>query len=377
MRRVAAPSCIVVVVVAVVVGCRLQIAELFLIAGAEAQNIVRRDPVQTHARDALMQHPPAGAADRPDPSSLIGPAPGGSYVLGSVDMMTKHELLQELWHHADPLPSPKQIVAGIPHKNRDKQDEPLWEMVRALASRKMHYLKKLEELMARPGRELAFTKLYPNLQFDKKRLRPLDEVGQQWYVEHMDIDPDLKNYAKHIVAAHDGEVRLVGDWTWEVFPDADGQDFTVFHRNFWHYQFMESARARRWMFRRSRRFKDEYLLPWEAAWILQWEENQTTMIKFVPAAGGGRLPASDGDDLRHGTFYIKKGHHISLAELFRFGAERCTCFDLYKTFLHLPIVVHKRQHSISDSEAGIERRAAKQMRFDDTGRYGLPKQRGR
>ena len=140
---------------------------------------------------------PAGAADRPDPSSLIGPAPGGSYVLGSVDMMTKHDLLRELWDYADPLPSPKQIVAGIPHKNRDKQDEPLWEMVRALASRKMHYLKQLESLMARPGPpqnpELAFTKLFPNLQFEG-RLRPLDDAGQQWYMEYMNIDPDLQKY---------------------------------------------------------------------------------------------------------------------------------------------------------------------------------------
>ena len=322
---------------------------------------------------------PAGAADRPDPSSLIGPAPGGSYVLGSVDMMTKHELLQELWHHADPLPSPKQIVAGIPHKNRDKQDEPLWEMVRALASRKMHYLKQLESLMARPGPpqnpELAFTKLFPNLQFEG-RLRPLDDAGQQWYMEYMNIDPDLQKYPKHIVAAHDGEVRLVGGWGWEEFPAAGGQDFTVFHPNFWHYQFMGSKEARSYMYQRGRaEYKNEPLRARDAAWILQREENETTMIKFVPAPGGGRLPASGGDDLRHGTFYIRKGHHMSLAELFRFGAERCTCFDLYKTFVHLPIVVHKRQHSISDSEEGIQRRTAKQMRFTETGRWALPTQR--
>ena len=152
----------------------------------------------------------------------------------------------------------------------------------------------------------------------------------------------------------------------------------MFHPNFWHYQFMGSKEARSYMYQRGRaEYKNEPLRARDAAWILQREENETTMIKFVPAPGGGRLPATGGDDLGDGTFYYRKGHLMTLAELFRFGAERCTCFDLYNTFLSLPIVVHKRLHSISDSEGGILRRAAKQMRFDDTGRYGLPKQRGR
>ena len=63
---------------------------------------------------------------------------------------------------------------------------------------------------------------------------------------------------------------------------------------------------------------------------------------------------------------------MTLAEMFRFGSEVCTCFDIYRTFVHLPIFAYRRAHSVSGSEPGLQRRAAKLLRHQETGRYGLP-----
>ena len=48
----------------------------------------------------------------------------------------------QLWKYAEPLPSPEEVVTGIPHKN-PCAPEPLQEPVQALASRKTHYLKQM------------------------------------------------------------------------------------------------------------------------------------------------------------------------------------------------------------------------------------------
>ena len=66
---------------------------------------------------------------------------------------------------------------------------------------------------------------------------------------------------------------------------------------------------------------------------------------------------------------------MTLAETFRFGCKVCTCFDIYRTFVHLPIFVYKRAHSSSGSEEGMKRKAAKLLRHEETGKYGLPKNR--
>ena len=72
----------------------------------ELRRIVRTDALQIHARDVLRERPPT------DPFGLFQPAPPGD------DLATRWELYMQLWGHADPLPSPLQVVEGIPHKNQ-------------------------------------------------------------------------------------------------------------------------------------------------------------------------------------------------------------------------------------------------------------------
>ena len=285
-------------------------------------------------------------------------------------MAVRNELYAQLWAYADPLPDPWQMVDGIPHKNLFHPEPHLQEVVQALGSRKMHYLKQLEVIMddaAAPGApELPFTRLFPNLQFLEGPVRVLDDAAKQWYIDNLGIDRRLKKYVKHILGWHDGEVRLLGDAVWEEFPAARGRtEVTVFHPNFWHYQFMKNQETRTYLYtRRNGQWKDTDLRPKDVAWILSKEGNETTYVKFVPAPGGTQPLA--------GTFYVKKGHLVTLAEMFRFGSHFCTCFDIYRTYVHLPIFVYKRAHSSSRSELGIQRRTAKLLRYEETGKYGLP-----
>ena len=335
----------------------------------ELRRIVRTAERQTHARDVLRQSGPA--------QPLAGTVP----VLQGDDQVTRQELYAQLWLFADPLPSPLEAVTGITHKNLWHPEPRLQEPVQALGTRKIYYLKQLEDIMdaaAAPGApELPFTRLFPNLQFLEGPVRVLDDRAKRWYMENLGIDSTLKLYVKHILNWHDGEVRLMGDFQWETFPATGGDQvvpggFTVFHPHLWHYQYMKSPETRAWLlWRKTSPWKLHDLRPQDVAWVLAKEGNETTYVKFVPAPGGSPA-AGENQNLGPGTFYVKQGHLVTLAEMLRFGSHVCTCFDIYRTFVHLPIFVYKRAHSSSQSEPGMKRKAAKLLRHEETGRYGLP-----
>jgi hypothetical protein len=210
---------------------------------------------------------------------------------------------------------------------------------------------------------LPFTRLFPNLQFLEGHVRVLDAEAKRWYEQNLNIDSGLKSYVKHILNWHDGEVRLVGDFQWEEFPAPGGYDlvpaaageFTVFHPNFWHPQFMKNSETRAWLFhRRTTTWKLDDLRPEDVAWILTKEGNKTTCVKFVPAPGGNPA-AGETRYLSRGTFYVKRGNLVTLAEMFRFGSRLCSCFGIYRTFVHLPIFAYKRAHSSARSVPGLKR----------------------
>ena len=100
----------------------------------------------------------------------------------------------------------------------------------------------------------------------------------------------------------------------------------------------------------------------EVQWIMREESNETKLMKFVPASGGRPLQ----------QWLIRQGNYISLGELFTFGKNLCSCWDMYRTYKSLDIFIHKRAHSRSESEAGIMRQNAKRWHHQRTGRWGLP-----
>ena len=188
-------------------------------------------------------------------------------------------------------------------------------------------------------------------------------------MDYVRVDSEVV-YVKHILEAHNGEVRLHGDTGWVIFPAPGGNtEFTVFDPVFWHYQFMKDSETREWLRRRRTGEDAGYeLSEQEVAWILYKEDNETTFIRFVPDPGAQPLA---------GTFFYRTGNFVTLAEVFRFGCRTCSCFEMYRTFVNLPIFIHKKAHSQSNTEEGLNRRAAKMLHHQETGRYGLPSWRRR
>ena len=90
------------------------------------------------------------------------------------------------------------------------------------------------------------------------------------------------------------------------------------------------------------------------------EENETQLIKYCPATGG-----------RPSRWLIRQGNYISLGERFAFGACRCSCWDLYRTYRSLEIFIFKKPHSTSGAEDAVLRQNAKRKRHQDTGTWGL------
>ena len=255
----------------------------------------------------------------------------------------KFYICNKLWSYVDALPQPKEMVRGIEHYN--DVSEPLFqEPVKAIASRKMYWFTRLEAIMdaAAPGapkpEELKFNQGYPHLEYTDGET-VLDNSAKQWYMENMRVDTVMTWYTKQILDWHAGEARILGDTAWSKFPTLDS-NFTVFHSRFWHYQFMKDRVTREWLLSRLRSpWKERELLPEEVAWILSKEKNETTYIKFKSASGES---PRDIHDLSSGIFYFKRGHFVTLAEMFYFGCRIATCADIYDTYMHLPIFLYEQ-----------------------------------
>ena len=113
----------------------------------------------------------------------------------------------------------------------------------------------------------------------------------------------------------------------------------------------------------------------EITWTTEEEANTTGLLKYVPASGEDPFqpPGADPASASGGTWMIRGGNYITLAELFRFGCGICSCFDLYRMYVALPIFIHKRYHSQSNSAPAQKRRNAKILRNQEFGVWGLPR----
>ena len=84
-------------------------------------------------------------------------------------------------------------------------------------------------------------------------------------------------------------------------------------------------------------------------------------MKYCPASGGNPE-----------KWFIKAGQYITLGELFVWGHDRCSCYDLYRLYRSLPIVVLPKFHSSSSSPHAMLRSNAKRCRHSECGKWGLP-----
>ena len=107
---------------------------------------------------------------------------------------------------------------------------------------------------------------------------------------------------------------------------------------------MRTEKIRNWAYsnhgagQRNKWWKDGCLSQRDVRWIMEEEGNETQLIKYCPATGG---------------YFIRQGNYITLGELFVFGARRCSCWDLYRTYRSLEIFIRRKAHSVSGSMDGI------------------------
>ena len=137
-------------------------------------------------------------------------------------------------------------MQGVPHKNDNTQHAGvLWDVVRAIASTKMHYYPRLREQMLgqRPvGQTWKFPDAFPDLSPASGGMEPLNEDTWQTLKEQFNLETHA-DYLKHIPTKHDGEAKFVGDDNlWEPFPGSAGD---VHKACFWNYQFATTYETRK------------------------------------------------------------------------------------------------------------------------------------
>ena len=157
------------------------------------------------------------------------------------DAQARANIYTQLPSLADPIPSPEEFISGIPHKSSNPSASgELWPVLRAMHSRKMHYLTRLAQKVDEgPKKKLATCwpdtspasgglAMYP-LSVENQR-----NMGESWKIKKN------SDYLKHLLALHDGEVRRVG-WTMSTPFAASGGNLQK--ACFWQYQFCNQVVA--------------------------------------------------------------------------------------------------------------------------------------
>ena len=159
------------------------------------------------------------------------------------------------------------------------------------------------------------------------RAHPIWEVLQDtWKVK------TIPDFLKHLFNKHDGEARLIEEGDWMPLEDED-----VRHPAFWSSQFARTEASRHWLFNWRPPWRPVLLDPphellrmEDINWVLDQRDGQTLLIRRAGAASGAP------------KFEIRSGKVVSLAEMFYYGSEVCTAYDIYKLYMDLPIFAHKQ-----------------------------------
>ena len=96
--------------------------------------------------------------------------------------------------------------------------------------------------------------------------------------------------------------------------------------------------------------------------VLQAEGGETTLLKREGGSASGE----------RGEWYIRGGNHVTLAELFNYGCQLCSCHFLYTLYLRQPIFVARKRHSESQTPEAMLTRNAHRLRHHETGKWALP-----
>ena len=310
------------------------------------RNIVRKDDRQKHFSDFSAA---SGASDEK------------VAVLDREEIIRINRARSQLWSDvyecAEPIPKAKEFVEGIEHHNSEpKYKGEKFNVPRAIASKKMYYWKKMEPIVTiKPFPR--FNEQYPHVD-TAGGVQPLTKQGWRRIQKQLKVDTEYR-YVLHLLNKHEGEARFVGEEGWYKFPASDGVQ--PWNARFWNYQFVETYDVRKWLYGRSQESWSEEDLTWpEILWILEAEGGKTKVLKWVDDQASG------------GQWYMKGGNYITLAEIFYIGMESLSFYDLYRAYKSLPIFIHKRAHSESNSPEATMRSNAKKLHYKEKGKWGLP-----
>ena len=268
-------------------------------------------------------------------------------------------------------------LGGVRCRHRDfrhaeKYREQTWDVVRALGSKTAHYRSRLrEELWPHWWRGTGggaagapFSEAYPNIVFGDGWSALTHQAFEDAKCAAQIRDDD--EYVKHLLDRHDGEVRHGGPRWWREVPTDSVAALT--NPRFWHYQFAKTGAARRWL----TWFADhpgESLTWGDIEWVLQEEGGETTLLKCDSASGES---GSACGELGTRQWFIRAGHHVTLAEMFNYGCRLCSCHFLYTLYLRQPIFLAKRNPPESLSPDRKKLQKAKAPHFKERARLGLP-----
>ena len=134
----------------------------------------------------------------------------------------------------------------------------------------------------------------------------------------------VPDFLKHLFTKHDGEARLLGETSWtSLLGD-------VRHPWLWAYQFATTQETRRWL--ANRQDPNEWLTIEQVHWVLDAGDGRTLLIRRERAASGAS------------RFLFRCGNVVTLPQMMYWGFPLCTCYDVYKFYVDLPIIIHKRCH---------------------------------
>ena len=120
--------------------------------------------------------------------------------------------------------------------------------------------------------------------------------------------------------------------------------------------------VRKWLYHRSNEeWSDTNLSDSDIDCIMGKENSMNLLLRRTPGTNG----VEDYWEIKHGNL-------ITLGELFRYGAKKVSCHDLYRTYLAMPLLITKRVHSKSNTAEATNRRNAKTLRHVEWGTWGLP-----
>ena len=165
------------------------------------------------------------------------------------------KITADLMDYADPIPAIGGFIEGIEHFNMTLKRERKHDVVRAIHSKKMHYLRKVQRAMAdKPCR--TFKSDMPDMSPVSNGSKRLSQSAWDHIKDVWRLDGKV-DYIKHICEAHAGEARLCGESWWQELDMTlrkDGYSVTgEEHKKacFWHYQYMSNLDAKHWLHARS------------------------------------------------------------------------------------------------------------------------------